>query len=384
MPPTPPLLDPSRYEDAGLLGSGGAATVRLAHDRTLNRSVAVKVASSATEEDLARFRREAQLTAQLEHPGVIPVHDLGADWFTMKKVQGVTFGDLLRQEPDPIVAHARVIETLLRLCETLAFAHHHEVIHRDVKPENVMIGPFGQVYLVDWGIAQVRGHTDIPLAGTTGWLSPEQARGEVCDARTDVWGVGALLYYSICGCKPNGSLTIEERAATGAESRPVPLPVGLAGRPSPPPELVRIAMKALSLDPAQRYPSMMALGADLYTARAEGLWFERVGFDAGSDIVVQGQPAEAAYFIVDGECEVSQNGGPIATLGPSDCFGESALVEGGLRTATVTATTAVTVRVITRASLGAELGRGGWMARLARNLAARCVELQRDLAVRNG
>ncbi len=384
MPPTPPLLDPSRYEDAGLLASGGAATVRLAHDRTLNRSVAVKVASSATEEDLARFRREAQLTAQLEHPGVIPVHDLGADWFTMKKVQGVTFGDMLRQEPDPIVAHARVIETLLRLCETLAFAHHLEVIHRDVKPENVMIGPFGQVYLVDWGIAQVRGHTDIPLAGTTGWLSPEQARGEVCDARADVWGVGALLYYSICGRKPNGSLTIEERGGIGVEARPVPLPVGLAGRPSPPPELVRIAMKALSLDPAQRYPSMMALGADLYTARAEGLWFERVGFGAGSDIVVQGQPAEAAYFIVDGECEVSQNGGPIATLGPGDCFGESALVEGGLRTATVTATTAVTVRVITRASLGAELGRGGWMARLARNLAARCVELQRDLAERNG
>jgi serine/threonine-protein kinase len=382
MSSTPSPLDSSRYDDGGLLATGGAATVRLAHDRTLNRTVAVKVAGPGSEADHERFRREAQLTARLEHPGVIPVHDLGADWFTMKQVQGVTFGDMLRQERDPLAAHARVIEALLRLCETLAFAHHNRVMHRDLKPENVMIGPFGQVYLVDWGIAQVDGVNELPLAGTLGWLAPEQARGEVCDARTDVWGVGALLYYSLCGRKPNGSLTLEERAATGDGAVPVPLPVGLAGRPAPPPELVRIAMKALSLVPAARFPDTVAFASELHNARAEGLWFERIGFDEGAEIVVQGQPADAAFFIIDGECEVSQNGGPIATLGPGDCFGESALVEGGLRTATVTATTRVTVRVITRASLAAELGRGGWMARLAQNLAGRCVDLQKDLAER--
>ncbi len=381
----PPLpLDAGRYEDAGLLATGGAATVRLLHDRTLNRPVAVKLISSVVPEDLARFQREARVTAQLDHPGVIPIHDLGAHWFTMKRVQGVTYGDMLRNEPDPVAGLGRVIECLIRLCETLAFAHHRNIVHRDLKPENVMIGSFGQVYLVDWGIAQVDGNTDVPFAGTPGWAAPEQARGEVCDARTDVWGLGALLYYALSGRKPNGNLTLEQRGATGADACPVPLPMGIPRRPPPPPELVRIAMRSLSLDPADRFVDTVALGAELHTARAEGLWFERVRFDPGVEVVFEGDPADAAFFILAGECEVSQNGGPIALLGPGESFGESALVEGGSRTATVTATTPLTLRVITRASLDAELVRGGWMGTLARNLAARCVELQRDLAERQG
>jgi serine/threonine-protein kinase len=384
MAESPLPLDPQRYNDGGPLATGGAATVRIVHDRTLDRAVAVKLAASDAPEDLARFRREARITAQLEHPGIVPIHDLGPDWFTMKRVQGLTYGDMLRGEPDPIAALGRVMEALLRLCETLAYAHYRGIVHRDLKPENVLIGAFGQVYLVDWGIAQIAGSTDVPFAGTPGWTAPEQARGEVCDARTDVWGVGALLYYALSGRKPNGNLSLAERAATGADARPVPLPLGIPGRPAPPPELVRIAMRALSLDPGERYADTQALGADLYAARAEGLWFERRTFEAGTDVVVQGQPADAAYFIVDGECEVSQNGGPIATLGPGESFGEAALVEGGFRTATVTATSVVTLRVITRASLSAELRRGGWMGVLARNLAQRCVELQHDLAQRPG
>jgi eukaryotic-like serine/threonine-protein kinase len=381
--PTLPL-DPRRYDDGGLLATGGAATVRLLHDRTLDRPVAVKLASSEAPEDLARFRREARITAQLDHPGVIPIHDLGPDWFTMKRVQGVTYGDMLRHEPDPIAAVGRVIESLLRLCETLAFAHHRKIVHRDLKPENVMIGAFGQVYLVDWGIAQIDGSTDVPYAGTPGWAAPEQARGEVCDPRTDVWGVGGLLYYALSGRKPNGSLSLEERGKVGEGAHPVPLPLGIPGRPAPPPELVRIAMRALSLTPGERYGDTMAMGADLHAARAEGVWFERRTYDVGSDIVVQGAEADEAFFIVEGECEVCQNGGPIASLGAGESFGESALVAAGLRTATVTAATPVTVRVITRGSLDAELHRGGWMGTLARNLAARCVELQRDLAKRPG
>lgn len=369
---------PDRYEDRGLVATGGAATVRAVHDRVLDRQVAVKVSSSVEAIDLARFRREAQVTAQLDHPCIVPIHDLGDAWFTMKRVQGVTFGQMVVAEPDQAVMLGRVLEVLLRLCEALAFAHHRRVIHRDLKPENVMVGGFGQVYLVDWGIAQVNGEAEDLIAGTPGWIAPEQARGEVCDARTDVWGLGALLYYCLCGRRPNRDLTLLERAAVGADARPVQAPTGIVGRPPPPPELVRIAMKALRLDPAERYQNPVALANDLQLARAEGWWFERQVFAAGAAIVHQGDPAECAYLIVDGTVEVSRNGGPIAELGAGETFGEAALVSGGARTATVTAETAVTVRVLTRAALDAEVRRGGWMGAMVRRLAARFHEVSLD------
>ncbi|GDX79779.1 hypothetical protein LBMAG42_15900 [Deltaproteobacteria bacterium] len=369
---------PDRYEDRGLVATGGAATVRAIHDRVLDRQVAVKVSSSVEATDLARFRREAQVTAQLDHPCIVPIHDLGETWFTMKRVQGVTFGQMVVAEPDQAVMLGRVLEVLLRLCEALAFAHHRRVIHRDLKPENVMVGGFGQVYLVDWGIAQVNGLAEDMIAGTPGWIAPEQARGEVCDARTDVWGLGALLYYCLCGRRPNRELTLAERAATGSDARPVEPPTGIVGRPPPPPELVRIAMKALRLDPAERYQNPVAFANDLQLARAEGWWFERQVFPAGAVIVRQGDPADCAYLIADGTVEVSRNGGPIAELGAGETFGEAALVSGGARTATITAETAVTVRVLTRAALDAEVRRGGWMGAMVRRLAARFHEVSLD------
>ncbi len=383
MSDTPLPLDPLRYQDGKLLATGGAAAIHVVRDQVLERPVAVKIPIPAAPADLARMRREAQVTAQLDHPVVVPIYDLGPDWFTMKRVQGATFGDMLRAEKDPVAALTRVIDTLVRVCEGLAFAHHRGVVHRDLKPENVMIGSFGQVYLMDWGIAQVKGETDVPFAGTAGWTPPEQARGELCDARSDVWGIGGLLYYALSGRKPNGSLTLDERGATGTEAQPVPPPNAIPGRPLPP-ELVRIAMKALALQPGDRYPDTVALAADLHGARADGWWFERRSFAEGAEILRQGQDADDTYFIVEGRCEVCQNGGPIAELGAGDTFGEAALVSGGARTATVTATTAVVVRVITRAALDEECRRGGWLGVLVKQLASRCMELQLDLAKRKG
>ena len=371
-----------RYDDRGLLATGGAAEVRLVHDTALDRPVVMKVSSLREPVDLDRFRREAQVTAQLDHPGIVPIHDLGPDWFVMKRVQGVTFGQMVQSEPDQAVMLGRVLEVLLRVCEALAFAHFRGVVHRDIKPENVMVGGFGQVYVVDWGIAQVAGAAEEAIAGTPGWIAPEQARGEVCDARTDVWGVGGLLYYCLCGRRPNRDLTLDERALTGAEARPVVPPTGIVGRPPPPPELVRIAMKALQLDPANRYPNVVALANDLQLARAEGWWFERKAFPAGAEIVRQGEEADTAYLIVEGTVEVRRNGGPIAELGAGETFGESALVSGGARTASVIAETDVVVRVLTRAALDAEVRRGGWMGAMVRRLAARFHELSMEASGR--
>ncbi|MFN7145623.1 MAG: serine/threonine-protein kinase, partial [Myxococcota bacterium] len=341
-------LPADRYDDRGPFAHGGTAAVHLIVDRVLGRPVATKVAKSQEPEHLHRFRKEACITAQLEHPNIVPVHDLGPTWFTMKRIEGATLSALVRAEPFGVVLLGRVIDILLKVCDALGYAHERGVVHRDVKPENVMVGRFGQVYLMDWGIAQVEGHADAPYAGTTAWVAPEQARGEVCDARTDVFGVGGLLYFVLCGGRPNVGKEPEDRLAfarAGSRARP---PSEVAPNRALPPELVRIAMKALEPDPARRYANTAELAADLDAVRAGGWWFERRAFPADTEIVREGDAADAAYILVEGTVEVRQNGGPIAELGPGEIFGEAALLTGGTRTASVIALTDVVARVLTR------------------------------------
>jgi serine/threonine protein kinase len=209
---------PARYELAEIIGRGGMGVVWRARDALLDRDVAIKVIAPHLVDDTfsARLRREARILAQLEHPGVVPVHDVGVlddgrAWYVMRLVRGTrldaaaptlgTRGDLLR-----------IVE---RLCETIAFAHAHQVVHRDLKPGNVMLGPFGEVLVLDWGVARegsptdaatpdartgTAGHTgdDVvtgigTVLGTPGYMSPEQAAGHAADERSDVYGLGAIL-----------------------------------------------------------------------------------------------------------------------------------------------------------------------------------------------
>ena len=372
-PPAP--LPADRYEDRGAFAHGGTASVHLVLDRLLGRTVATKVAKSEGSVPLERFRREACITAQLEHPNIVPVHDLGPTWFTMKRVEGSTLSAIVRGEPFGVALLSRVIDVLVKVCDALGYAHDRSVVHRDVKPENVMVGRFGQVYLMDWGIAQVAGKSDAPYAGTTAWVAPEQARGEVCDARADVWGVGGLLYFVLCGGRPNAGKEADERLASARAGVRPRHPSIVAPSRTLPAELVRIAMKALEPDPDRRYATPAAMAADLEAARVGGWWFELRGFAADTEIVREGDAADAAYILVEGTVEVRQNGGPIAELGPGEIFGEAALLAGGPRTASVVALTDVVTRVLTREALEEELGRDRWMGALVRGLARRFHEL---------
>ncbi len=377
-PPASTPLPPDRYDDQGAFAQGGTAVVHLTMDRVLGRSVATKIARSIDPVHLTRFRREACITAQLEHPNIVPVHDLGETWFTMKRVEGATLSAVVRGEAFGAGMLSRVVEILVKVCDALAFAHDRRVVHRDLKPENVMVGRFGQVYLMDWGIAQVDGVSDTPFAGTTAWVAPEQARGETCDGRTDVWGVGGLLYYALCGARPNQGATPDERVACARAGRRPVSPTEVAPTRSLPFELVRIAMKALDPDPAKRYPDITAMAADLQAVHDGGWWFELRVFAPDTEIVREGDMADAAYILVQGACEVRQNGGPIAELRPGEIFGETALLVGGPRTASVVALTEVVTRVITRETLEAELGRDRWMGALVRGLARRFHELSTE------
>ncbi|HSE31656.1 MAG TPA: serine/threonine-protein kinase [Pyrinomonadaceae bacterium] len=222
-----PDLSATKYTILKELARGGMGTVYLAEDRELSRQVAVKVLNAlpGDEDNRQRMLREAQVIARLEHPGIVPVHDVGMledgrIYYAMKYVRG--------RRLDEYVAEAESITDRLRkfqaVCDAVAFAHSHGVVHRDLKPQNIMIGAFGEVLVLDWGVAKIirdaqfassedetlklkpvtpqEQQSDGPTAdgtviGTRNYMSPEQARGEtqLVDERSDVYSLGVILYF---------------------------------------------------------------------------------------------------------------------------------------------------------------------------------------------
>jgi serine/threonine protein kinase len=272
-----PDFEGTRYSAVEVIGRGGMGTVYLARDEALGREVAIKVSNAVATGSLeSRLRTEAQVLAQLEHPGIVPIHDVGrlADgrlYYVMKRVRGETLLDHLGDGSD-LAERLRIFE---RICEPVAFAHSQGFVHRDLKPANVMIGPFGEVLVLDWGVAKVlsaavatssgpapaglpaEGETDPgTVIGTRGFMSPEQARGATDEVteRSDVYGLGAILFTLLAGSQPPAAC---DEAARAIEREP-----GVARR------LRAICAKALATDPAGRYPTAEALAADVARFRA--------------------------------------------------------------------------------------------------------------------
>ncbi|HEY3349340.1 MAG TPA: serine/threonine-protein kinase [Thermoanaerobaculia bacterium] len=189
-----PDLSGTRYRLVGPVGAGGMGAVFEAVDEPLGRRVALKVVDVPLdgEEAAAALLAEARVLAGLEHPGLVPVHDAGrlADgraYYAMKLVRGRRLDEALAGSSLP-----ERLRVFLRVCEPVAFAHASGVVHRDLKPPNVMLGSFGEVLVLDWGLARpVAGAAD--ASGTPGFMAPEQAAGRPVDARADVYGLGALL-----------------------------------------------------------------------------------------------------------------------------------------------------------------------------------------------
>jgi len=198
-----PDLSATKYRLVRELGRGGMGIVYEAFDTVLEREVAVKVSSSLPASPAVgeRLQREARVVARLEHPAIVPVHDLGnlpdgRAFYVMKLVRGERLDAWARQRGD----RRAVLRLFQRVCEAVAFAHAHGVLHRDLKPENVMVGSFGEALVMDWGIASEIGagsprDVEGTVLGTRGYMSPEQARGELAslDERADVYGLGAIL-----------------------------------------------------------------------------------------------------------------------------------------------------------------------------------------------
>jgi eukaryotic-like serine/threonine-protein kinase len=220
------LKGAARFETGALIGKGGMGEVFSATDLRLKRSMAVKQATSTSAADLERFVREARVQGQLQHPGIVPVHELGLTpeglpYFTMKRVQGETLSDVLEalrhKNPGALQKHTRrrLLAAFQSVCQAVEFAHSQGVLHRDLKPANVMLGDFGEVYVLDWGLAKPMAQAeDAPagpalldgqtvgatptvagsLMGTPGYMSPELVVGQPASVQSDVFALGSMLF----------------------------------------------------------------------------------------------------------------------------------------------------------------------------------------------
>lgn len=285
-----PDFEDTKYRLIRKIGSGGMGTVYLAQDTALGRKVAVKVMNIAdpTGALATRMTREARIVALLEHPSIVPIHDVGTlddgrVFYAMKLVQGSRLDDHARGGS----SLADLLRIFQKVCEAVAFAHASEVIHRDLKPENIMVGPFGEVLVIDWGVAKVlinepggattgslRSHepsapaaadatTTLPLPtsvqagdtsggtviGTPAYMSPEQARGETetLDPRSDVYSLGAILYFILTSQPP----------ATNQVARPRQLDARI------PRAVEAICLKSMSERREDRYSSAQEIAADI-------------------------------------------------------------------------------------------------------------------------
>lgn len=278
-----PELPMTRYEILDRIGEGGMGVVYLARDRELGREVALKVLRTPepTAEERDRILREARILASLEHPGIAPVHDVGVlpdgrVFYVMKRVRGERL-DGFAHSPR---SRAELLRLFRQVCDAVAFAHAAGVIHRDLKPQNVMLGAFGEVVVLDWGVAKLRDHpaegTNSSSAqptgentatgavmGTPGYMAPEQLAGRsaAVDERADVFGLGGILCFLLTGDHPPTGLPEGERWLA------VPAP------------LRAICERARATVPEFRYRSTSELAADVanyldalpVTAHHEGL-----------------------------------------------------------------------------------------------------------------
>ncbi|MCR4316070.1 MAG: SUMF1/EgtB/PvdO family nonheme iron enzyme [Planctomycetes bacterium] len=293
-----------KYELVGRIGAGGMSSIVKVEDRDLMRVLAMKLlieGNKASVNRVSRFQAEAQVTAQLDHPNIVPIHDLGIDskgrpFFTMKLVSGLSLLDVVErmQDGDEELAkrfsQRRFLGVLLQVCNAISFSHARGVIHRDLKNSNVMVGDYGEVYVMDWGLAKVLGRAgegtattedsnyvltnrqtkdarkskDGIIAGTPSYMSPEQALGknDEVDERTDVYSLGGMLYEYLTGTPPFLG-DDPKKVMLDVVEKEIEPPGVRNPKAKVPAELSAITMKALSKDRELRYASVKDFAEDI-------------------------------------------------------------------------------------------------------------------------
>ncbi len=410
-----PLGQVRAFVDHGELGKGGMGSVRRMWDPRILRTTAMKAIDPLeVRPDLVpRFIEEAQITGQLEHPNIVPVHEFGVDadgrlYLSLKLVDGDTLWRKVRRLGEDRLRPQELgdlVQILIKICEALGYAHSRGVVHRDLKPSNVMLGTFGQVYVLDWGIAKVippdGGESVVvsrqpehpldredSLIGTPSWMAPEQARADhdAIDARTDIFALGGLIYFALTGTAPYGVKGDVVQVIRKAQMCRFVRPSEIEGLPTFPIQLERIAMKAMKAHPDDRYQTVGELKADL-EAFVRGTWsFPTRKYRKGDVIVQEGEPGDEAFVVQYGMLDVLKGEGKgqrvVRTLGPGECFGEMAVFTKAARSATIVATTNVELLVVTQDALQEGLGLNSWMGAFVTALASRFQEVEQELLAR--
>ncbi len=287
-----------RFAFRSEIGKGGMGRVVEARDTELLRSVAIKLLLDPNEVDPVRVQRfvtEAQLTAQLDHPNIVPVHELGVTpdgqlYFVMKKIEGASLRQLfhLLRTGGPEAAQGfnafRLTMAFVFVCNAVGYAHDRGVLHRDLKPDNIMLGPFGQLLVMDWGIARVVGDTseattvetvedvstvrtlDGAVIGTPGYMSPEQAQGDLAklDGRSDIWSLGAILYEGLTLQPPYVGDNVYSLLLQTVQGPP-PDPRERAPEQDIDDEIADIVMKSLATDPHDRFDNAVEMAVAIGT-----------------------------------------------------------------------------------------------------------------------
>ncbi len=306
---------PGRYEEVREHGRGGVGRVLLVHDEHLGRDIALKELlpepidsesdtlkspSSPSIPLIARFLQEARITSQLDHPGIVPVYELGRRqdgtlYYTMKLVRGKTLNRAIK-DAGSLEKRLELLPHFVDLCQAIAYAHSRGVIHRDIKPSNVMVGEFGETVVLDWGLAKVRDQEDIhensmektvhalqlgedgeaaktaygQVLGTPVYMAPEQAQGEIdkVNERTDVYALGAALYILLTGEPPFKGKSAQAVIQKVIHEEPEPI---RSLEPKVPAELAAICAKAMAKDPAIRYLTAKELADEIQRYQSDGL-----------------------------------------------------------------------------------------------------------------
>jgi eukaryotic-like serine/threonine-protein kinase len=287
----------SRYQIARKLGSGGMANVYLAYDQELGRRVAIKILDdrhASDEQFIERFRREAQNAAGLSHPNIVSIYDRGEAegtyYIAMEHIEGRTLKELLvARGPSPL---GIAIDYTRQILSALRFAHRNGIVHRDIKPHNVIVDGEGRVKVMDFGIARAGAASQMTEAGsiigTAQYLSPEQARGAPVDQTSDLYSTGIVLYELLTGTVPFTGDSPVEIAMKHLSQTPVP-PSAL--RPEVPRDLDYVVLRALAKDPADRYHSAEEMDSDLERI-ARGIGVSAETAEAATTVLARGELAE--------------------------------------------------------------------------------------------
>src|SRR5437773_3363548 len=284
--PAEVLMDFGDYELLEELGRGGQGVVYRARQKSLNRTVALKVIGLgqwATQAHLKRFRREAESAANLDHPCIVPIYEVGeregSCYFSMKFIDGGQLDEVAKRTP---ISTRNAAELIAKLARTVHYAHEHGILHRDIKPGNILVDTKGEPHLTDFGLARLLEtkstvtHT-MDVLGTPSYMAPEQASGrnEQLTSATDVYGLGAVFYQLLTGHPPFAGGTTYETVRLVLEAEPRQLRLW---NPKIDRELSTICLKCLEKDPKRRYSSALALADDLeHWLRHEPIRARRIG-----------------------------------------------------------------------------------------------------------